>query len=296
MQKYTTRNASFNQGIPSVLSDDRSGIATAVATCAAAETCVVAVGSDTSWASEGHDAENISYTGAQQALITEAAAAARKPIIVVTLTAVPLDLSFFLDNPKVGAIVHVGQPSVTVLGLAEVMWSEGGRSPSGRLIQTVYPSSFQDEISIFDFNMRPGRSKFVRPDCNQTCEQPPMYGGSCGTCAMGVNPGRTHRFYTDKAVLPFGFGLSCEFDRPCPLFDPLSRPLSAIYLHGLFDGTKGVFMMGQIQASATVWQPPHLQTSPCAESLTCWTSLPAPAESFLRTRFWTLRNRSSATG
>ena len=25
---------------------------------------------------------------------------------------------------------------------------------------------------------------------------------------MGVNPGRTHRFYTGKAVLPFGYGLS----------------------------------------------------------------------------------------
>ena len=58
-------------------------------------------------------------------------AAAKKPIIVVTLTAVPLDIAFFKDNAKVGAIVHAGQPSVTVLGLAEVMFKEGGRSPSG---------------------------------------------------------------------------------------------------------------------------------------------------------------------
>ena len=27
-------------------------------------------------------------------------------------------------------------------------------------------------------------------------------------CANGTNPGRTHRFYTGKAVVPFGFGLS----------------------------------------------------------------------------------------
>lgn len=35
-----------------------------------------------------------------------------------------------------------------------------------------------------------------------------MHGGPCGNCSMGTNPGRTHRFYTGKAVVPFGFGLS----------------------------------------------------------------------------------------
>ena len=127
---------------------------------------------------------------------------------VVTLTAVPLDISFFKDLDKVGAIVHAGQPSVTVYGLAEVMFKEGGRSPAGRTIQTIYPSDYQEQISIFDFNMRPGPSAFVRPDCDQKCDKPPMHGGPCGTCPMGTNPGRTHRFYTGKAVVPFGFGLS----------------------------------------------------------------------------------------
>lgn len=84
------KSVTFDLGIPKVLSEDTSGIDKAVATCAAADTCVLAVGSDLSWAAEGHDASNISYTGAQQQLITKAAAAAKKPIIVVTLTAVPL--------------------------------------------------------------------------------------------------------------------------------------------------------------------------------------------------------------
>jgi hypothetical protein len=65
---------------------------------------------------------------------------------------------------------------------AEVMFKEGGRSPAGRTIQTIYPSDYQNQISIFDFNMRPGSSKFVRPDCNQTCDTPPMHGGPCGSC------------------------------------------------------------------------------------------------------------------
>jgi beta-D-xylosidase 4 len=67
--------------------------------------------------------------------------------------------------------------------------------------------------------MRPGPSAFVRPDCTANCSSPPnsdpnhpweprMHGGPCGDCKMGTNPGRTHRFYTGDAVVPFGFGLS----------------------------------------------------------------------------------------
>ena len=45
-------------------------------------------------------------------------------------------------------------------------------------------SAYQDQISIFDFNMRPGPSTFARPDCtNQDASQ----------CPKGTNPGRTHR-------------------------------------------------------------------------------------------------------
>ena len=121
MSKYAKKKSvTFVKGIPTVLSTNESGIAAAVAACAAADTCVVAVGSDLTWAKEGHDAKNISYTAAQQQLIKRAAAAAKRPIIVVTLTAVPLDISFFKNLDKVGAIVHAGQPSVTVYGLARL--------------------------------------------------------------------------------------------------------------------------------------------------------------------------------
>jgi hypothetical protein len=46
--------------------------------------------------------------------------------------------------------------------------------------------------------MRPGPSVFARPDCV----------GKEPTCPRGTNPGRTYRFYTGVAVVPFGFGLS----------------------------------------------------------------------------------------
>ena len=48
-----------------------------------------------------------------------------------------------------------GQPSVQTLGIGDVLFGE--KVPAGRLIQTVYPKAYGDEVSIFDFNMRPGQ-------------------------------------------------------------------------------------------------------------------------------------------
>ena len=70
-------------------------------------------------------------------------------------------------------------------------------------VQTIYPASYQDQISIFDFSMRPsadGGSAFPRPDC-------PLQPQS--RCPHGTNPGRTHRFYTGRAVVPFGTVSAC---------------------------------------------------------------------------------------
>eukprot|EP00912_Choanoflagellata_sp_UC4_P000634 UC4_evm4s392 len=183
-------------GVPSVGSEDTSHIADAVKLAEAADHVVVAVGTDLSWSREGHDATNISFTDAQLALIEQTAAAAKNPIVVVTLTATPLDISSLLANDRIGAILHVGQPSVNTLGVGDVLF--GLKPPAGRTIQTIYPASYQNQVSIFDFNMRPGPSPFARPDCH----------GSPTSCPNGTNPGRTYRFYTDKAVIPFGYGLS----------------------------------------------------------------------------------------
>jgi len=94
-----------------------------------------------------HDATNISFTGAQSALIEQVAAAAKKPVVVLVLSATPLDLSAVLANPKVGAVLHLGVPSVTVLGVSAVLY--GDESPAARTVQTFYNSSYQDQISIF---------------------------------------------------------------------------------------------------------------------------------------------------
>ena len=185
-------------GVPSVLSNDQSGIPAAVAMAKEADTVILAMGTDLSWAAEGHDAKNISFTDAQSALIAQVSAVAKRPVVLVLMTATPLDISREMANARIGAILHTGQPSVTTLGVGDLLF--GVKSPAGRMVQTIYPASYQDQISIFDFNMRPGPSPFPRPDCTNTA--------NVSACPRGTNPGRTHRFYTGKPVVPFGFGLS----------------------------------------------------------------------------------------
>lgn len=71
-----------------------------------------------------------------------------------------------------------------MLGVGDLLF--GKAVPAGRLNQMVYPAAYVNQSSLFDMGLRPGASVW-----------PPF-----------TNPGRTHRFYTGKPVLPFGFGLS----------------------------------------------------------------------------------------
>jgi pre-mRNA-splicing factor SYF2/beta-D-xylosidase 4 len=196
VSQHSSAKVSYSLGVPSVLSSNTSGISAAVEMAKGADAVILAVGTDLTWAHEEHDATNITFTDAQAMLIEQVAAAAKKPVILITFTATPLDISAQLANPKIGAVLHVGQPSVTIIGVGELLF--GKVSPAGRTVQTIYPASYQGEVSIFDFNMRPGPSAFPRPDCPAPYEN----------CPLGTNPGRTHRFYTGSAVVPFGFGLS----------------------------------------------------------------------------------------
>jgi beta-glucosidase-like glycosyl hydrolase len=195
VQQYIS-NITYAFGVPSVTSNDTSNIPDAVALARSVDAVILVVGTDLTVAEEGHDASSIELSAAQQQLIQQVAAAASNPVVVVTMTAVPLDISDLLSNPDVGAVLHVGHPSVTTLAVGDVLFGE--KVPAGRLIQTIYPASYASQISIFDFNMRPGPSAYPRPDCTLPIAQ----------CPNGTNPGRTHRFYTGSAVVPFGFGLS----------------------------------------------------------------------------------------
>eukprot|EP01063_Lacrimia_lanifica_P019014 TRINITY_DN25_c1_g1_i1.p1 TRINITY_DN25_c1_g1~~TRINITY_DN25_c1_g1_i1.p1 ORF type:complete len:777 (+),score=300.19 TRINITY_DN25_c1_g1_i1:50-2380(+) len=186
-------------GVPDVKSSDTSGVAAAAALAASADAVILVLGTDMTWAREEYDATNITFSDGQLALVAAVAAAADKPVTVVILSAVPLDISPLLSNAQVGAVLHAGQVSVQTFGVADVVF--GARSPAGRAVQTQYPKAYQDMVSIFDFNMRPGPSAWPRPDCAEA-----LWG--TGQCPLGTNPGRTYRFYTGAPVVPFGYGLS----------------------------------------------------------------------------------------
>lgn len=197
VSKYAS-DVKYAVGVPNATSTDTSQIPAAVELAEASDTVVLVLGTSLDWAREGHDATQINFTSAQQQLIDQTLAAAKKPVVVLLMTAVPLDISALLASPKVGAVLHLGQPSVTILGVAELIF--GKVSPAGRTVQTFYKAEYQDQISIFDFNMRPGPSTFARPDCFNAANP--------AACPRGTNPGRTHRFFTGAPVVPFGFGLS----------------------------------------------------------------------------------------
>ena len=101
----------YMAGVPSVLSGDTSNVSKAVELARSSDLVVLVLGTDLGVACENRDAVNITFSEGQLALVEAVAVAAAKPVTVVTLTAVPLDLTPLLQNPKVGAILHAGQVS-----------------------------------------------------------------------------------------------------------------------------------------------------------------------------------------
>lgn len=153
-------------------------VAAAAAMAKTADLVVVVLGTDLSQAAEGHDLANITIPDAQWLLFDAVAAVAKNPVVVVTVTANAIDIGPILNDPRVGAVVHAGQPSDSSLGVGDVLF--GSKVPAGRAVQTVYDSAWQYDLSIFDMNMRPGISQFPRPDCAKPFTD----------CKNGTNPGR----------------------------------------------------------------------------------------------------------
>ena len=155
------------------------------------------VGSDLSLEAEGHDRTSIAFSDAQLALIAAVTAAAKVQVVVHIHSGGAMDISPLLANAKIGAIVHAGQPSVQAVGVGDVLFGKtlDGRLvvPAGRMSQMTYPADIVNQVSMFDFGMRPGVSPW-----------PP-----------GTNPGRTYR---------------CEYMRKAPGPPPLPSPPAHVAL------------------------------------------------------------------
>jgi len=177
-------------GVPDVGSNNTDGIPQAVQMASQADVVFLAIGSDLMLEREGHDRLTIDFSDGQKALISAVAAAAKGPVIAIVFSGGAMDVTCLLSNSQVDAVIHVGQPSTQIVAVGDIIFGQtlDGRkvSPAGRMSQMTYPADYVNQVSMFDFGMRPGPSAW-----------PP-----------GTNPGRTYRFYTGTPVLPYGFGLS----------------------------------------------------------------------------------------
>ena len=160
-------------------SDDPSVVKAAISAAQAADYTIFVGGLDTWREGEGADRTNISLPQCQSTLLSLLEQASSKPIIAVILSGSSLDLTYLRDSPRTGAIVwggYSGQDGGTAI--ADLLF--GSFSPAGRLPITFYPDEYVNQVAMDDMQMRP----------------------------HGSSLGRTYKFYTGKAVFPFGYGLS----------------------------------------------------------------------------------------
>ncbi|CAK0901460.1 unnamed protein product, partial [Prorocentrum cordatum] len=134
--------------------------------------------------SEDPDRLGLRLPARQQELAGEvvaAAEAAGKRVVLVIMSAGPVDVTAMRDLPVPQAILWAGYPGqFGGAAIADAVF--GATTPSGRLTQTWYPESFAGKVDVADASMRPDHSRGF--------------------------PGRSYRFYTEKEVFPFGYGLS----------------------------------------------------------------------------------------
>ncbi|XP_068641508.1 probable beta-D-xylosidase 7 [Aristolochia californica] len=179
LQSYV-KVTKYSSGCDKVACKSLGSIDKAVEIAKAADYVVLIMGLDQTEEAEGHDRLDLVLPGQQRTLITRAAKAAKKPVILILLSGGPLDISFAKRNPNIGSILWAGYPGEAGgLAIADVIF--GSHNPGGRLPVTWYPQKYT-RIPMTDMRMR-------------------------SDSASGY-PGRTYRFYRGQTVFKFGYGLS----------------------------------------------------------------------------------------
>ncbi|CAN8234032.1 unnamed protein product [Cochlearia groenlandica] len=177
IQRYYVKNALYHKGCDSVACSN-AAIYQAVAIAREADRVVLIMGLDQTQEKEDMDRVDLSLPGKQQQLITSVANASKKPVVLVIICGGPVDISFAINNDKIGSIIWAGYPGEGGgIALAEILF--GDHNPGGRLPVTWYPQSFVN-VKMTDMRMR----------------------------SSSGYPGRTYRFYKGPKVFEFGHGLS----------------------------------------------------------------------------------------
>ncbi|XP_015892611.2 probable beta-D-xylosidase 5 [Ziziphus jujuba] len=193
LQKYVPA-IKYEPGCSNVKCGDESLIEAAAKVAAASNISVVVVGLDQSIEAEGLDRENLTLPGFQEKLVRQVTNATNGRVILIVMSAGPIDISFAQNLSKIGGILWVGYPGQDGGdAIAQVIF--GDYNPGGRSPFTWYPQQYSDQVPMSDMNMRANTSTNF--------------------------PGRTYRFYTGKSLYEFGHGLSysvfTKFIKSAPL-------------------------------------------------------------------------------
>lgn len=109
LQRYVS-NVTYEAGCLSVKCPDDSLIGAATKAAAPADTVVLVVGLDQSIEQEGLDRENLTLPGYQEQLVKSVVDATNGTVILVIMSASPIDISFAKNLSKIGGILWVGYP------------------------------------------------------------------------------------------------------------------------------------------------------------------------------------------
>ncbi len=152
----------------------------AIAAAAAADTVLLALGSDRTVASEGTDLSTTALPGLQSAFALAVLAAVRPgtPVTLVLVSSFPLSFDELLGG--LAGVVLAYNPGFGASAVAGALY---GVNRWGRSIFTHYPTNYTEAVALNDFSMVPGPH----------------------------NPGRSYRYYTGvpaPASITVGQGLS----------------------------------------------------------------------------------------
>ena len=174
----------YTSGCPDVKCEDKSDFSKALAIVGNADCVIAVMGLDGTVEGEGHDranttcdsqpVDNLALPGCQTALI-EAVISANPRVILVLINGGPVSIPTLYNNDGVLGIIEAFYPGP--LGgdaVSDVLF--GSYNPGGKLPYTVFNSTHDVPVAT-DYNMT-------------------------------TPPGRTYRYYTEKPLFPFGYGLS----------------------------------------------------------------------------------------